>query len=102
MFSSNRFCGCIHIPTAILAGIRATTPSHAVCAPLLADVKGQCLRKLGNVGGDVVLADAAVCQGGGVAVVGERGHRGHARLLQADEWADGFLVVAPVVWFVLE
>jgi hypothetical protein len=47
----------------------AAAVCNALGAVLCADVVRDCLRVLGSVGGDVVLADARVVKGLGVAVV---------------------------------
>ena len=44
-----------------------------------------------------VLADAGVGEEIGVAVIGEGGHGGYVRLLEADERTLGLLVLAPLV-----
>jgi len=70
--------------TLVRAGTIARAVLDAHCAPLLADVEGQCLGVLRDVGRDVVFADTAVCEGRGVAVVFEGREGGYARLLGAD------------------
>jgi voltage-gated potassium channel Kch len=86
------------LPARICAGVGSvTTCGDTLSAPCLADVEGEGLRVLGDVGGDVVLADAAVRECVGVAVVLDSRHASDAGLLQADERALGPLVAAPGV-----
>jgi len=93
---------CLDVPALIRTGAGASSAVlDAVVAPLLADVEGQGLAVLGDVGGDVVLAHAAVLERVGVALVLVGGHGGHAGLLQADERALRLLVEAPCVWHML-
>lgn len=96
--------GVVYLDVPALIRTRACASStvlDAVVAPLLADVERQGLAVLGDVGGDVVLAHAAVLERVGVALVLVGGHGGHTRLLQADERALGLLVEAPCVWHML-
>jgi hypothetical protein len=87
-----------NIPARVCAGVGSvTTCGNALSAPCLADVEGEGLRVLGDVGRDVVFADAAVAKRVGVAVVLQSRHAGDAGLLQADERALGSLVGAPSV-----
>jgi hypothetical protein len=59
--------------TIVLAGtVALRTSSNALLAPLCAGVVGNCLGVLGGVGGEVVLADAGVVEGRGIAVILER------------------------------
>jgi len=61
------------ITTAARAGVvRRCAVGDALVRPFLADVVGECLRVLGDVGGEAVGADAGVGEGGGVAGVGLR------------------------------
>ena len=89
------FCS---IPALVLAGVVAVAVVDTVTAPLLADVEGECLRVLGDVGRDAVLADARVGQGLGVAVVVASGQGVDTRLLGADEWALCLVLVTPVFY----
>jgi hypothetical protein len=86
------------IPARVCTGVASvTTGGDALSAPCLADVEGEGLRVLSDVGRNVVLADAAVGKRVGVTVVLDSCHAGDAGLLQADERALGPLVAAPCV-----
>ena len=77
------------------AGRVAVAVGDALLAPLRADVVREGLGVLGDVGGDSVVADAGVGEGGGVAVVGE-GRSAVGGGLEADQGALGGLLLAPV------
>jgi len=85
------------IPTLVCTGVVTVAVLDAVGAPLRADVVWQCLRVLRDVGGNVILAHAAVRQGIRIAVVVKRGHRRDAGLLETDEWTLSALVRAPCI-----
>jgi hypothetical protein len=92
----------MNVPALIRTRTRAkSTVLDAVVSPLLADVERQSLTVLGDVGGHVVLAHAAVLERVGVALVLVGGHGCDAGLLQADQRTLGFLVEAPCVWDML-
>lgn len=76
------------------AGVVAVAVGDALSAPFLADVVGQGLGVFGDVGADAVVADAAVGEGVGGAVVGGDGG-GVGCGLEADEGALGLLLFTP-------
>lgn len=80
---------------AVLAGSVAVAVGDTLVAPLLADEEGQRLGVLGDVGGDAVIADTAVAQRIGIAVVDLSGLGGDAGLLKANERALSNVLVTP-------
>jgi hypothetical protein len=90
------------VPALVSARVGAiATRSNTLRTPSLADVEGEGLRVLRDVGLDVVLADTLVLQLVGVALVLDGGRRGDAGLLRANERALSPLVEAPAICSVL-
>jgi hypothetical protein len=85
-----------------LAGAVTVAVLDAGVSPLLADEVWQGLRVLGDVGSDTVVTDAGVGQSIRVAVVLLGGHGVYAGLLEADERALCPVLVAPVIWGLLD
>lgn len=79
------------------AGVVAVAVGDTLVTPFLADEERKSLRVLGDVGGDTVLANAAVGQLVGIARVVISSRRGNARLLEADERALSLVLLAPVI-----
>jgi hypothetical protein len=91
-----------NVPASALAGAVTVAVLNAGVSPLLADEVGQGLGVLRDVWGDTVVTDACVGQSIGVAVVLLGGHGFYAGLLEANERALCPVLVAPVIWKLLD
>lgn len=91
-----------NIPASALASAVTVAVGDAVVSPLLADEVWQGLRVLGDVGRDTVVTDTGVGQSVGIAVVLLGGHGVDTGLLEADERALCPVLVAPVIWTMLD
>jgi hypothetical protein len=84
-----------NIPALVCTGVVTIAVGNTLGAPCLANVEGESLGVLGDVGSDIVFADTAVGQKGCIAFVVESGKTGDTGLLQTDERALGALVGTP-------